>query len=925
MGIELGLRQEQRLEIGLEQRLEQIQEARLELAQAPKMLLLAPEKEKGNWLGGSPEDLRTLLSTNPQRTGESLNYLLGGGWAVEILTGQKREHHDLDVVQISRVPISYRLDLQRPDNYFGIITIPGRVLAQEHTLQVDWQAHKEYPELFKGEVEVYTPSYEFLFLSKIAGFLREPREKDVQDLRALARDMDDSEKSRRLFTSLLTYIPLRARKKARRNRNLFRDVTGSKGEDERALVAEHLVEIVRNLQEGNDSLGVKQLKQFSSTLVRDYQHGLANSTPAGALGFDEKFTERMWEKAELRGFWVKGEKGAELMLPIREMKPAQRKRLLAWYQAERTSEEIETLAQIEGTRLYRAKMAHRQVVDKLLVGSRGKVIGEYSELMFDENSGLVVAIGQPSTDILDRRGKIIAKTRALGIYDWSSNAREVYEHIASGLGFDAGRLDTTLELKNLNAIEQVATITDKSFASYAEGRRRRVYLELMKQGKFGEAVRFSDLVSLKAEFKTRAEATAYEELLDESLDGSPMPPEIRRQRLQTFREKVAGADYGAAHTRKLNKTLDALRTEVTGKSDDESRLFSRLVNDRLVNELEILTFEGLKIDFPKVLEVYEAVVRSGLEGSSWYAYSPEAKTLADRLASLTKLPEEEKQKVLGKVNNELIGLACANTDLKHDAEKRASDAYRFSQAHGLKFTRTLVEKVIKGSLLYWVPFLRAVAPLEEMDETERVAVMAQDLPRFNPASNGPVSAEQADEYFKRYYLSKEKDCARVFCANPAAVVFTLGYQAVPVSPETRERARNYVLSKILPAGGGRPLSKKEITSWTGYFGVQREEIRGGIFAYFDSRANQGYFGQILRTGERVIEGGYLTRPEYGAYLERKTNEFAEARDYEGAALIQRDAGGDLGKARHYAELAVGASTLDKDKVRIARKFNLQAS
>ena len=52
------------------------------------------------WLTGNPRDLETLLNTQPPMSKRgNVNYILGGGWASEILTGNVREHHDLDVVK----------------------------------------------------------------------------------------------------------------------------------------------------------------------------------------------------------------------------------------------------------------------------------------------------------------------------------------------------------------------------------------------------------------------------------------------------------------------------------------------------------------------------------------------------------------------------------------------------------------------------------------------------------------------------------------------------------------------------------------------------------------------------------------------------------------------------------------------------------
>src|SRR3989338_4208913 len=65
-----------------------------------------------SWLTGSIDDLITLLTEYPQRDEErdTLSYLISGGWAVEMLTGKKREHHDLDIISLQKIPLAYRVD-----------------------------------------------------------------------------------------------------------------------------------------------------------------------------------------------------------------------------------------------------------------------------------------------------------------------------------------------------------------------------------------------------------------------------------------------------------------------------------------------------------------------------------------------------------------------------------------------------------------------------------------------------------------------------------------------------------------------------------------------------------------------------------------------------------------------------------------------
>ncbi len=122
---------------------------------------------------GTLENLLWLLDTVPQQDGDGCVWVLGGGWAVEILMegAHSRDHHDIDTLILSAKPIHLATDMVRATNYFDILSCSSLFIRQHCTQVVYWQ---------KRDVCVLRPEY--LFLSK---FLRAPRPQDWEDVQAL--------------------------------------------------------------------------------------------------------------------------------------------------------------------------------------------------------------------------------------------------------------------------------------------------------------------------------------------------------------------------------------------------------------------------------------------------------------------------------------------------------------------------------------------------------------------------------------------------------------------------------------------------------------------------------------------------------------------------------------------------------------------
>ncbi len=145
---------------------------------ALRLILRTPDFFGGT--DGTPENLAQLLVAMPQKYGENedLCWIVGGGWAVELLTGtHARHHHDIDTVIVADHPYFLDCDEVNTDDYFGVIGCTRKFLVEECVKNVYWGLGP-----FSGFVSVLRP--EFLFLSKI---LKTPRLQDWDDVQLLVR------------------------------------------------------------------------------------------------------------------------------------------------------------------------------------------------------------------------------------------------------------------------------------------------------------------------------------------------------------------------------------------------------------------------------------------------------------------------------------------------------------------------------------------------------------------------------------------------------------------------------------------------------------------------------------------------------------------------------------------------------------------
>lgn len=121
----------------------------------------------------SADGILKLIKAIPQCVDGKPLWALAGGWAVEFLTGEKRDHQNLDVLVIEKNPFPISSSNTRADDYFGVISSTDKFITNNCLQEIK----------FNGQF-VITLKPEYLFLSK---FLKSPREKDSQDLRSLVK------------------------------------------------------------------------------------------------------------------------------------------------------------------------------------------------------------------------------------------------------------------------------------------------------------------------------------------------------------------------------------------------------------------------------------------------------------------------------------------------------------------------------------------------------------------------------------------------------------------------------------------------------------------------------------------------------------------------------------------------------------------
>lgn len=159
MGLSMGLRQTLRQEPRI--MLKQIIDFEHAYIQIDNFF----EENKGEFI-----PLRELLRLVPQRQYSQIVYAVAGGWAVEVLTGRKRQHSNINVIMFD--PERRRLNSDRCLDYLFLNY--GNGLKKNQVMRREWKP---------AERNVYVSGPEFLIATKVAPCNgKSPREKDLCDV-----------------------------------------------------------------------------------------------------------------------------------------------------------------------------------------------------------------------------------------------------------------------------------------------------------------------------------------------------------------------------------------------------------------------------------------------------------------------------------------------------------------------------------------------------------------------------------------------------------------------------------------------------------------------------------------------------------------------------------------------------------------------
>jgi hypothetical protein len=282
---------------------------RLRLEQRPILRQALDAEEIKNFLSGKPKDLEKLLNDHPPvHKNGSVDYVLSGGWAAEILTGVNRAHHDLDIIRMNQgLLLNYSVDEQKPEDYFGTFSLTKDEM-EEYVQIVKWNPRSKYPFMKDKTYSLALPTVDFMLVSKICGFLKEPRSKDYEDISALAKVID-IEKSYEPFTKLFQRIP-GLHPDFEQNNKLFSDLgTDRDSQTVYGSAARHLQRIAKEFQAGDLKLALLQAGAFHQSLKEIYAEGL--KTTIAATGIRHALLKESWSNKQLAGFWIRGKCEAE--------------------------------------------------------------------------------------------------------------------------------------------------------------------------------------------------------------------------------------------------------------------------------------------------------------------------------------------------------------------------------------------------------------------------------------------------------------------------------------------------------------------------------------------------------------------------------------------------------------------------------------
>jgi len=136
---------------------------------------------------GSMQRLVELLEKFPQKENGKVKYLIAGSWAIEIFSGDKLDHDDIDLIVLQDPPYYIDDAVIEEESCWGVLPLDLKYFDKKGVISV---------KRFKGK-EVYIPNFNLNICSKFIGELRKDfSNRAIHQLRCLLENLESFDKNK---------------------------------------------------------------------------------------------------------------------------------------------------------------------------------------------------------------------------------------------------------------------------------------------------------------------------------------------------------------------------------------------------------------------------------------------------------------------------------------------------------------------------------------------------------------------------------------------------------------------------------------------------------------------------------------------------------------------------------------------------------
>lgn len=605
--MQIGLRLKLAEELKLEQK--------IELALAQKLELRPPSE---TIFDGSVENLQELLKTTPQVKDNALHYLVAGGWAVEMLTGEKREHHDIDVITLKNIPFAYNLDIQKSTRYFQTLSIKPEKMLKKYTTKANLKTESGKKKI------VYVPKPEFLFLSKLTGFLREPREKDYEDLKSLSKIIDEKKGVYNKFRDLLGQIP-GINRNFQKNKNLFKELGNSiKEGDVKKMAADYILEIIDNYKNGKEALAKKQSSRFHEALKNIYGEGLKDTISANKTNARLALYEKAMLEKKIEGFWTGKDEEIDLRLFPTKRNREYVNHLKNWQNAEKIAGmELISFEEFKEAKSLKPIYLGTTQEKKKLLTTAERTLGLFDHVKCIDN---LIVEGECDGEFkfFNMEGEIIAELEGMYLNDNSFNSIYSLEKIL-------------LERKRYECVDKIESIKKQTLGEKYEPWEfesvvNSAYRELLEDLRF----KIQDAKNLAARYTLDKQGMIIRECYEKLIS------QERFELANKLDEEIGVPLKELIHQRILHQTANRILEDLEGSSkfiNCAGQLSQSLLTElRLLAKIKQLGLENPEKSNSKIKDVYCKV----LEKEEWSTIR-ELEEVIKRHSTALAIAEEVKE------------------------------------------------------------------------------------------------------------------------------------------------------------------------------------------------------------------------------------------------------------------------------------------